>query len=403
MSALRILACLLTLVGASMAQFSITIDCSKGASLPRVAAFAPPDTTIKVIGACTGPVVITRDGIKIDGGGTASVTSPKGDGFIVNGASRVALNRITINQATGNGVTVENGAQVSLLNTTISGSLGIGMQVTNRSSATLQGATVSGNAVFGIDVESSSSLLFTGSNTVTGNGIFGIQINNSSSLSLTGATVSVNNNLLGIQMGTNASGFVDGASSLFANQNLSDGLTIVSGSHMVDFGGTIQTISNGIHGISLNSKAGLDMDAGSQVTASGNGQDGFHMERESSMTVFNNPSFSGNPNPTALSVQNNQGNGINVLTNSGVLVSNFAQIIVQENIGAGIALDDGSSFSFTQTIPVGSLATFIFNNFPDLLLTFGSRLTTLSNVSFSSFTCDATVLTRGPNAPACPH
>jgi phosphotransferase system IIA component len=52
-----------------------------------------------------------------------------------------------------------------------------------------------------------------------------------------------------------------------ANQNLSDGITIVSGSHMVDFGGTIQTISNTIHGISLNSKAGLDLDAGSQVTS----------------------------------------------------------------------------------------------------------------------------------------
>ena len=44
------------------------------------------------------------------------------------------------------------------------------------------------------------------------------------------------------------------ALTLLANQNFSDGITIVSGSHVVDFGGTIQTISNAIHGISLNSK-----------------------------------------------------------------------------------------------------------------------------------------------------
>jgi hypothetical protein len=44
--------------------------------------------------------------------------------------------------------------------------------------------------------------------------------------------------------------------------HFADGLTIVSGSQVVNFGGTIATTGNGIHGISLNSKAGLDMDAG---------------------------------------------------------------------------------------------------------------------------------------------
>jgi len=153
MSVLRVVVSLLMLAGVSAAEFNIAVDCAKGASLPKAVAFAPPDTTIKVSGSCTGPVVIIREGIKIDGGGTASVSSLNGDGFTVNGATRVALNRIKVTQATGNGVTVENGAQVSLLNTTISGALGTGLEVTNHSSATLQGATVSGNAVFGIDVK----------------------------------------------------------------------------------------------------------------------------------------------------------------------------------------------------------------------------------------------------------
>ena len=404
MSVLRVVVSLLMLAGVSAAEFNIAVDCAKGASLPKAVAFAPPDTTIKVSGSCTGPVVIIREGIKIDGGGTASVSSLNGDGFTVNGATRVALNRIKVTQATGNGVTVENGAQVSLLNTTISGALGTGLEVTNHSSATLQGATVSGNAVFGIDVETSSSLLFTGQNSVTGNGIFGIQINNGSSLNLHVANVTVSNNLLGIQMGTNASGFLDFGSTLNTSRNLTDGLTIVSGSHVVNFGGTIQSDLNGFHGISINSKAGLDMDAGSAVNVSANSQDGIHMERESSMTIFNNPAFSGNPGVTTLQALGNNGNGINVLTNSGIQVSNYAQIQSTSNFGSGVVLDVGISLSFTQTVPVSGLNTVIeSNNGTDLLMSFGSRLTLLSGSVVGTFACDATVLARGPGAPTCPH
>jgi hypothetical protein len=40
---------------------------------------------------------------------------------------------------------------------------------------------------------------------------------------------------------------------------------MVSGAHMVDFGGSIVASGNGINGISLDSKVGLDLDAASQV------------------------------------------------------------------------------------------------------------------------------------------
>lgn len=243
----------------------------------------------------------------------------------------------------------------------------------------------------------------TGSNTVQGNGVFGIQINNGSSISLTGANLQVTGNTLGIQMGTNASGFLDGTSVLNTSNNVADGLTIVSGSHMVNFGGTITSNANGIHGISLNSKAGLDMDAGSQVQVALNGGDGIHLERESSMTIFNNPTFSGNPGTTTLSSQANFTNGINVQTNSGLLVSNYAALQVVGNTLAGVALDDGSSLSFTQTIPVTGVQTNVTGNRPDLEMTFGSRLTLLGNDAIGPAICDATVLTRGPNAPHCPQ
>jgi hypothetical protein len=69
----------------------------------------------------------------------------------------------------------------------------------------------------------------------------------------------------------------------------------------------------------------------------------------------------------------------------------------------GVALDDGSSLNFTQTIPVNGVQTTITGNGKDLLLTFGSRLSLLANDAFGTASCDATVLTRGPNAPTCPQ
>jgi hypothetical protein len=172
---------------------------------------------------------------------------------------------------------------------------------------------------------------------------------------------------------------------------------------VVDFGGTIQTISNAIHGISLNSKAGLDLDAGSQVTSDFNQGDGVHLEQNSELTIFNNPNFSGNPNATLLTVQSNVGNGIDLLTGSRVLDDNFAAIIAQQNVGAGIAADDGSSVSFGQTIPVSNVTSFIAGNNPDIRLTFGSHFTYLSNDAFSTVTCDATALIRGPGSRTCPN
>jgi hypothetical protein len=243
----------------------------------------------------------------------------------------------------------------------------------------------------------------TGSYSISGNGVFGINVNNGSSLTLTAAFLSVTQNTLGIQLGTNAAGFLDGQSTLLANQNVSDGITIVSGSHVVDFGGTMQTISNGIHGISLNSKAGLDLDAGSQVTSAANQGDGVHLEQESELTIFNNPNFSGNPNATLLTVQENQANGINVLTGSHVLDDNYAAIVAQRNNGIGLAVDDGSSVSFGQTIPVTGVNSVIVMNGRDIQLTFGSRFTSLANDSFGTLSCDATVLIRGTSGLTCPR
>jgi len=178
---------------------------------------------------------------------------------------------------------------------------------------------------------------------------------------------------------------------------------MVSGAHTVDFGGSITTNGNGNNGISLNSKAGLDLDAASQVQSNNNGADGVHLEQLSVMTVFNNPQFSGNPGTTTVTAQGNSADGINLLTASEILVDNFAALRVTDNSRAGIAVDDGSSLSFGQTIAVSGVQTNVTGNKPDVSLTFGSRLTTLGNDKFGKVTCDGSILTRGPIRMICQH
>ena len=403
MLCLRTLVVSLVISTAAMAQSSgvIVVDCSKGASLPQAVIAAQPESLISVIGTCTGAVTIIKDGLKLDGGGSAVITASNADVVTIVGAKRVELNHITVTGGI-NGVVVENNGHLGMQGTTISNNLATGLLLEANSSASIDGVLVSGNQVFGIDVEASSSLIATHANTVTGTGVFGIQVNNGSSISLTNADVELHQNTLGIQLGTNAAGFLDNTSVLDASNNFADGVTIVSGAHVVNFGGQITSSGNGIHGISINSKAGLDMDAGSQVTVNGNAQDGLHLERASSMTIFNNPNFSGFNGTSTVHAVGNQGTGVNLQTNSGILVSNYAALDVRQNAQGGASMDDGSSLTFTQTIQVNGVQTTITGNSTDLLLTFGSRLTLLSNDVYGTAHCDATVLTRGPNAPACP-
>lgn len=392
------------LASSAFGQFRLTlnVNCTRGESLANTVAFALPGTLINIKGTCSGPINITTDGLELNAVGAATINGAGKNAVTISGAKRITISGLTI---TGGaiGVTAQNGAQVTLLNDSVSANAVSGIAELANSSVTVSGGSSSGNAVHGIDVEATSALVVTGSYSISGNGVFGINVNNGSSLTLTAANLTVTQNTLGIQFGTNAAGFLDGQSTLLANQNFSDGITIVSGSHVVDFGGIIQTISNAIHGISLNSKAGLDLDAGSQVTSNSNLGDGVHLEQESELTVFNNPNFSGNPNATLLTVQQNQSNGINVLTGSHMLDDNYAAVVAQQNKIAGIAADDGSSVSFGQTIPVTGVNTTISMNQTDVLLTFGSRFTSAANMSVGTLHCDATVLIRGALAFTCPR
>ena len=92
--------------------------------------------------------------------------------------------------------------------------------------------------------------------------------------------------------------------------------------------------------MSVNSKGGLDLDAGSILTVSRNRVGGLAIEQQSVMTIFNNPQFSGAPG--------------------------FGALVATGNGAIGLSADNGSGITLRNTTLTGNTAR-------DLRLTFDAR------------------------------
>src|SRR5271165_1356280 len=371
------------------------IDCGKNQSLNTAIQFASPGETITFTGTCHENVTITTSALTVAGVGSATISPSKSsaDAVAVIGAQRVTLSGFTVQNGLY-GIHAKGNAGVTLNGVTVEKSNQSGILIEGDSSAYISNSSTSGNGFNGIDAENSSSLTFTGTFTTSGNAVFGMDLGNSSSATLNSAIFTATGNTLGIQVSLSSSLFLaDPGCALNANNNFTTGLTIVSGAHMVDFGGTIVTNNNGINGISLFSRSGLDLDAASLVTSASNLQDGVHLEELSTLNLFNTPAFSGVPGVTTLDVHGNSQNGISALLNSQVHMFNQTTITGQNNSGFGIQVDNGSSLTL--------LTSTIQSNHSDVNLTFGSRGEFTGNTIGTLF-CDKTSLIRGDTGKSCP-
>ncbi len=373
---------------------AIPFDCGRGIPLQAAVNFALPGETLLLSGTCSGPVVIKSKHLTLASDRGAVIDGTGKDAITVDGPSKVTLRGLSI-QHGKNGVFGEAGAQLAITNTAIHDNALNGIFLQGGSSATISDSGVKRNGNNGLDAEASSSVILANAFDCENNGVFGININASSSLTFTHAKVLVSGNILGIQIGTSASAFIsDPVTMLNVKDNGTTGLTIVSGSHMVAFGGTINATNNGIHGVSIDSKAGLDLDAAAILTASGNRQDGVHLEETSVLTMFNTPAFSGAPGVTTLNAEGNGLNGISVLTGSNLTVINQASVNSLGNTADGIEADNGSSVTLIQSKVTG--------NAKDIKLSFGSRAD-LRTSSIGTVACDVSVLVRGDTGVVCPR
>jgi hypothetical protein len=362
------------------------VNCDRGVSLQHAIDRAEPGDVITTEGSCLGPIVIANGRLTIKAATGSTINGQTKDAITVQGASNIVLENLDVANG-ANGIVLKAGASAAILNSTIHDNGATGILLEGNSSATLSGGSARHNGLNGVDAEASSSVTITGNYLLDANAVFGINVNGSSSLLFAQANLISQNNVLGAQIGTSASAFISDSTTTpsFLN-NLTTGLTIVSGAHMVAFGGTITSQGNGVHGVSVDSKAGLDLDGAATLESHHNAGDGVHLEETSVMTLFNTTAFSGAPGTTTLNTHDNVGSGVGVFTGSNVTVIHQAAIESTANKIAGITVDGGSSVTL-----VGSQIT---GNTTDINLSFGSR-SDITTSTVGSISCDHSVISRG--------
>lgn len=387
---LRALALCLPLISVAFAA-KPPLDCSKK-SLAEAVADAETGDTITFTGVCPGPVTVRADGLTLTGIGTAIIDGGKQNALTIAGAHGVSLTNLEVRNGL-NGILGLNGAHIVATGVNVHDNLVFGISLQTASSATLSSVTTTRNGLHGLDLQTGSAATITGAFTSSQNRVFGVNVNGSS-ITFSQATATVSGNALGIQVATAANAFInDSATVINVTNNFATGLTVVSGAHMVSFGGTINASGNPLNGVSVNSKGGLDLDAGSQLNAFNNGE-GVALTEQSVMTVFNNPQFSQVPGFSTVNSHNNVKNGIRVQSGSTLTLSNQAKVISTQN-AVGLLADNGVGLTLVNSSLTG-------NPTKDLQMTFGTRAD-LSTLTLGTYSCDATVLVRGASGVSCPH
>ena len=313
-----------------------TVDCASG-TVAAAMSQAQPGDTIRITGTCNEAVVADKDGITLDGGGSAVID---GSGFdasviLVKGHQNVIIKGLIVQNGLI-GVHVGLGASAWLENVTAKDSRfkaghssGVGILIANSSEATLTGAiAATGNASDGVLVWQG------GRASVVGNLAF-------EGTRMPQASLQANDNTgNGIQVGLGSSLHVqapDGQySTLQANNNGGSGIALVTGSS-AQFGG------------------------GADVEASGNGAPGLEVSRGSSVAFTVWPSRG-----VTASFNNNQGwAGISVHHASSLDLQYDndagASITAADNAGVGLGVNEHSSASFQSNLSQFASASLTFS------------------------------------------
>jgi len=179
--------------------------------------------------------------------GTAVIDGDGHDALTVSGAHQISLANFEVRNGR-DGIIGDNGAHMKLNAVSVHDNLLFGISLQTSSSATVSDFSTTRNGVHGLDLQTGSAVTVTGTFTSSQNRVFGINVNGSS-LTFSMAKATMSGNALGMQVATGANAFLnDSQTVLNVNDNLATGLTVVSGAHMVSFGGTINASGNPLNG-----------------------------------------------------------------------------------------------------------------------------------------------------------
>ena len=315
------------------------VDCSSG-TITDALSGAQPGDTIMISGTCEETLVVDKDGITLDGRGSAIIDGKNEDAAVVKirGQQNVTIK----------GLTVQNGFN--------------GIKIVESAAAWLEDVTVQNSRYnaghdsgIGIVVSGSASVVLTGSITASGNDVMGVGASNSSSVFVISNLV-IDRELLP-------------TASLEANRNGLFGIEIARGSSLHAFSGdsvptTIQANNNGVNGINVAHAGSVQFGGGADVEAIGNEQVGLVVVNGSS-TSFE--TYRGPSRGITARFNNNKGwTGIQIYDNSSLVFWQgsdiSATIAAENNTGIGLSVGQNSSVRFETAFPQGASAIATFSN-----------------------------------------
>ncbi len=187
------------------------VDCSAGETVQAAVDLAKQGDAIHVSGICYENVLITKNGITLDGGGTAEIVGIDSPLFAatisVRGATNVTIQSFALITGSSFGVFVRDNGQAIIggeaegTGNVISGNTSIGVAVAESSSAVIDSNTISNNGVppsgppiggsAGVNVFANASAVIIG-NDITNNGQSGVTVFSNSQAGLGGNLISGN-------------------------------------------------------------------------------------------------------------------------------------------------------------------------------------------------------------------
>lgn len=390
-SALTVLMAFVTSI--SVAEV-FNVNCNAGDSITDAIAGASAGDEIIVVGTCNEAVTITIDNLSIDGQGLTVVdadsTLPPKPVILIDGARGVEIKGLEVRNGLF-GVSLQKGAHVSLIDVVSSQSQVMGINAIEKSLVSVHDVTIVDAEVHGVNIMEASNLKVTGSLSVSNSAVFSINMQDGSVLTADNASILLNNNLFGLHISVGSSAFVN-ESTIEANENALIGVAVDNGSKLFMFSSQMQANNNGLDGIDCNINSNVDFDAASSLSANDNGRNGISLED----TTFNVFSIFIVPGPS-IEALNNAQNGVILTLGSKFDIGINSTFTATGNGTNGMLIDDGSTAILTDATVTGhgEESSRVDRDVGDLRVTFGSRATAVGDTMVGRTLCDKSTLLRG--------
>ena len=340
--------------GGSGGGSTLTVDCNAGETIQSKVDEAQSGDTIEITGTCNEAVVVSKDGITLDGGGSAVIDGAGIDRWAVDVTGR---QKVTIE-----GLTVQNGHAIGIH---ITESSGVWMQdVTVRNTRRHKDYAADGHGIF---VGHASSVVLTGTivaDSNAGNGIIlwqgasGLAVGNFTPRGspFPRASVQANGNgengifVAGSSSFTAFSNFGDNTT-VHAKTNTGSGISVQQSSSVIVSGADIEATNNQGSGLEVGGASSAQFWGGAATSRTASGL--FDSNGGAGISVWGSSSFAVWDDGVAVNITStkNTWRGLHVVDGSLAAFNSPAaqppsKVVISDNGAEGIeAGDNGSLFS----------------------------------------------------------